>query len=142
MKKTFIILILLGLLSILVSFSLIYFLSSGEVVHVQDIPVSAEVVETYILGMNTDTDALKFGSVGKLNKVTRSFNVVNSFDFKINVGINLFGDIKDFMSISEDNLGLSTNETRKISVIANPLEDSEFGNYTGIVRIVMTRKRF
>jgi hypothetical protein len=85
---------------------------------------------------------MKFGSVGKLNKVTRSFNVVNSFDFKINVGINLFGDIKDFMSISEDNLGLSTNETRKISVIANPLEDSEFGNYTGIVRIVMTRKRF
>ena len=83
MKKAFIILILLGLLSVLVSFSLIYFLSSGEVVHVQEIPVSAEVVETHILGMNTDTDALKFGSVGKLNKVTRSFTIVNGFVLKL-----------------------------------------------------------
>lgn len=136
--KSFILFLLLILLASLTFIFTTYFLSE-KVVHAQELPVSFEIVEHHIIGINVETDSLKFGSIGVGNSASRKITVINPFDFQVKVSIDFNEEIKKFISSSENNFILDVKANKTFPITVEVPENARFGNYTGVMNLVMRK---
>lgn len=110
------------------------------------------IEETFILdmevkvddhfGLNADTDALKFGRLMPGTSALRSISVGNNATFPLKVAILKSGQMKDWVKVSENNFVLKINESKSIIFEAYAPENLDFGNYSGIVKIIFKKTLF
>lgn len=120
--------------------SVIYFLSTkSEIVHIQEMPVVFNITEQRIIGINIDTDALRFGTIMRGHSVERKFTIINPFDFPVKVSINFSKDVSDFVTIPYYDFVLIANESLKLPINIKTNSDSEIKWYNGTMTVVMER---
>ena len=90
-------------------------------------------------GLNADTDALRFGKLMHGTSAQRSVSMGNNATFPLKVAIFKFGQMKDWVKISENNFVLKINETKSIIFEAYAPENIDFGNYSGKVKIIFKK---
>lgn len=109
----------------------------NKTVHIQKMPISFEITESYIIGINSDRN-LKF-SVGRGNSATKAINITNPFNIPVRVFINFSNEINKFISIPENNFVLGIDETKRVPITIIAPKDDEFKNYTGMMKLTMER---
>lgn len=93
-------------------------------------------------GLNADADAIKFGMLMPGTSSERSIIVNNNANYPLRVVILKYGDIADWVEISENNFVLEKKEGRYVIFEAFAPKNTNFGNYTGKVRIGFKRNFF
>lgn len=90
-------------------------------------------------GLNADTDAIKFGMIKSGTSGERSILINNSAKYPLRVVIIKSGYIADWVKASENNFILKENESKQINFEVFAPKDSNFGNYTGKVKIIFKK---
>jgi hypothetical protein len=98
---------------------------------------SAEIVSYNVMGLNGDKDAVKFGKITAGNSGTRFLNI--STTTNANVSIYISGDIAQFISVEKNNFILEQNTTELLPINLDVPKDTPPGNYTGEIRIMLSR---
>jgi hypothetical protein len=134
-----VILSLAGLL-IYLNPSLISFkaLEQNKTIHVQEMPISFDIAESYIIGINTDRN-LNLGPVGRGNSVTKSINITNPFNIPVKVSISFSEDINKFIEIPENNFVLEFNEVKRVPVTVKAPKNASLESYNGTLKLIMER---
>jgi len=109
------------------------------IVHVQEMPVSFKVTDKNIIGITTDNDSLKFGTMMRGLTKERDVTIVNPFNMSIKVFIDFTGDAADYISIPEDSFILQAEGNKKFTVTVTVPEDAKEGNYTGMMKVSMSK---
>lgn len=91
------------------------------------------------LGFNTDTDKLYLGTVPRGNTASRSVIIENNEYKKSIVRLKVFGELKNWITVSENNFVLKKGESKIVKVEANVPEDAELKNYESRLVIFFTR---
>lgn len=111
-----------------------YFITDDRCTKVESVEASVQIKNidsrTY-LGLNTDTDSLKFGSVSSGTTVKRSINVQSSDEALVKV--TMAGSLTAWTKISPAEFTLSAKENRMVFFDLNVPELIPEGNYTGQV---------
>jgi len=149
MKKKIVILIISVVMVVFFSLSLLYLINevgSGNlikevdnVVHIQELPVFFEVTDQRIVGINIDTNGLKFGTIMQNNFAKRDITIINPFQIPINVEIDFSENIESIAEISQDSFGLDVDDSLKLSITITPNENTEIGEYEGVLTVTMKR---
>lgn len=84
-----------------------------------------------LLGMNTDTDSLKFGAVSPGIEVKRIVKTQHSKDSSVTIISN--GELSNWLKIEPEKFFLQSKETKEIQFILSVPLDATDGNYTGKV---------
>ena len=102
------------------------------------IPISVMVDDG--AGFDINNTALKFGKVipGKSTNI-RYVSISHKMDYPLEVIVDVFGDIKDFVSISEKRVVIKPNESKKIAFKISVPMSTNFGEYSGRVRFVFKK---
>ena len=91
-------------------------------------------------GFDVDTEKLSFGMIMPAgNSCTRYVFLSNKKDYPLKVYINFYGDLADWVSVSDNYFILKPGEEKKLSFTANAQKDASYGNYTGTARFVFKR---
>lgn len=106
---------------------------SNKLAYYQEMNISYRVSDK--IGLNLDNDSLKFGSILQGGFAERNVRIVNPFDKRVLVFINANDK---WVNISLDRFNLNPGESKKLAVRVDVPENAEFGNYTGIFRVVMS----
>ena len=96
------------------------------------------IVKDFV-GISLSTKEITFGVI----MPGGSSNVDIFLDNQYNKGLRVLlmpeGNIAKFVKFSNNNFILEKNETKKIKVNAFAPKNTEFGNYTGILKVVYYR---
>jgi len=107
-----------------------------SIAEVKEIPMSFFVEGKG--GINTDTDAVYFGSVPRGMSSSRSIHI--EADEELMVTAMAIGNISSVVTISDNNFILRNGEYKTLKLIANaPKDDKYITAYTGTLRLVFTR---
>ncbi|MCD4666745.1 hypothetical protein K8R47_02970 [archaeon] len=91
------------------------------------------------LGFNVDNDAIHFGIIPK-GGVGERYIYVDNFDMeKVKVKIKIYGDLKNWVYVSDNNFYLNKGKVGNVTIYAFVPEDAEYGDYGGKLRIILTR---
>lgn len=136
-----IILVLVGFLVYLINPNLAWngVDSANEIIHIQEVPVLFEVTDRKVIGINLDTDALKFGAIMRGNSADRKFTVVNPFKVPVEVELNFSEDIADLVRVEQDNFVLGVNDSLESGIYVETNENTSIGEYEGVMEVVMRR---
>lgn len=107
---------------------------------IQDIEMNLQVKKGTI-GIAVDAEKLTFGSIMPGGSATKKMRIGNDHDFPIAVSFTPLGEIKKYISVSENPALLDIGETKEIFVVAEVPSDMPYGNYTGIMRVIFTKVR-
>jgi hypothetical protein len=107
------------------------------VVDVKSIPIEVTVTNTSLLGFNTGTDKLYFGTTNPGGISDRTAAIVTSYESIVTVSVA--GQVDGWVSVSENNIRMIPNEPRDIRVRLRVPENATPGNYTGAA--IITYKR-
>src|SRR3989338_8239414 len=126
------ILITAGIIVAVVLLLNLFFLSTSSCTTLQKIDATLTVKiipERNLLGLNADTDALKFGVISPGIASMRKINVQHSNAASIKVRMD--GELGLWTSISPSEFNLSAGETKEVALeVSVPLYALQ-GNYTG-----------
>ncbi len=88
-------------------------------------------------GFDVDSERLAFGMASPGgNSCTRYVFVSNKKDYPLKVYINFYGNLADWVSVSDNYFILNPGEEKKLSFSATAPEGAAYGNYTGKARFV------
>lgn len=91
------------------------------------------------LGFNVDTDKLYLGTIPRGNIGSRGV-IVDNYEYqKSVVRLKVHGELKDWITVSENNFVLEKGESKLIKVKVNVPEDSELKDYESKLIITFTR---
>lgn len=91
-------------------------------------------------GLDVGTEKLTFGMIMPAgNSCTRYVFLSNKKNYPLKVYINFYGDLADWVSVSDNYFVLQPDEEKKLSFTANAQKDATYGNYTGTARFVFKR---
>ena len=90
-------------------------------------------------GFDVDTEKLAFGMVMPTSSSTRYVFVSNKKNYPLNVHINFYGNLAEFVSVSDNHFVLKPSEEKKLSFSATAPRNAAYGNYTGTARFVFKR---
>jgi len=93
-----------------------------------------------VVGLNTDSDAIKFGIVPPAGIGTRTFILKNDYEIPLKTYIEISGDIKPFIRLEDNYFWLNPGEQKEIKIYADVPKDAEFGEYKGKMRVLLKRK--
>lgn len=91
------------------------------------------------LGFNTDTDKLYLGTVPRGNTASRSVLIENKEYEKSVVRLKVLGELKDWITVSENNFVLKKGESKLVKVEANVPKNAELKDYNSRLVITFTR---
>lgn len=91
------------------------------------------------LGFNTDTDKLYLGTMPRGNMASRSVLIENKEYEKSVVRLKVFGELKNWVTVSENNFVLKKGESKTVKIEANVPEDAELKDYESRLVIFFTR---
>ena len=112
--------------------------SKSNTLHIQELPFSFSVSD--YVGINTDNDSLKFGTVMPGGEIKRKITVINPFEISVETSLNLESQVSGWISISEKDFILNPSKNKTLSVTLSIPGDGAYGNYTGILRLVMKER--
>ena len=122
------------------SFSTYFFYDYFAIENIIKLSMSARVGDHF--GLNADADAIRFGMVMPGTSSERSILANNNSTYPLRVAILKSGYIADWVKLSENNFILKENESKQIIFEAAAPKDSNFGNYTGKVKIIFKKVYF
>jgi len=115
-------------------------INSGEIVHVQEMPVNFTITDQRIIGINIDTDYIGLATIMRGHGARRPVTIVNPFNFPVEVELGFSEDIADLMSVDKNNFVLgANNDSLKINVDVDSNESTPLGDYSGVMTAVMKR---
>lgn len=126
------ILIIAGVIVVVVLLANLFFLSGSSCTTLEKIDATLTVKiipERNMLGLNTDTDALKFGVVSPGIAAMRKVNVQHSRDASVRARMD--GELGRWTSISLSEFELSAGETKEVAFEVNVPTYALPGNYSG-----------
>ncbi|MBU0929731.1 MAG: hypothetical protein KJ623_01525 [Nanoarchaeota archaeon] len=126
-KKIFLIIILLIL--IFSSFFIIY----------NSVSYDTKKLDIYLTvgnytGFNVDTDAIYFGTIMPSGIGTKIINIANLNQTSI-INIKVYGGLKGWIYVSENNFILKPNEDRTLEIIVRIPENAKYKDYKGTLKI-------
>lgn len=141
MKKKNFFLIVSVIIIFLLIVILIYSLRKPktDILHTQEMEVSFKVTDEKIIGINLDIASLKFGTIRAGGSKERDITIINPFDVSVKVDIDFKGKGMECVSIPEYSFVLKSKDKKKFPVTLNVPENTELGNYTGVMKLVMER---
>lgn len=135
MKKYLVFLVLCVAAILFCSLTIIFY-SFYNIKEIKTIDMDLKVGD--YVGINTDTDALHFGTINPGGFGTRSVLLSNNYDTTLKVKIKVYGDLAEFVSV-QNNFVLLKNETKKIPFIVSIPQEAVYGNYTGKAVFILKR---
>lgn len=117
--------------------SIIY--STIMTIGVKDINMEIKVSDK--IGIAVESEKLMFGGVFPGGNAAKKVVLGNEHKFPITVSFIPLGEIKEYITVSENPVLLAIGETKEISVVASVPSGTPYGNYTGIMRVVFTKVR-
>ena len=124
----------------LFSFSTYFFYDYFVIENIIKLNMSVKVSDHF--GLTADSDAIKFGMIKPGTSSERSIIVNNKAAYPLRVVIIKSGYIADWVKVSENNFILKGNESRQINFEVFVLNNIDFGNYTGKVKIIFKKTYF
>jgi len=94
-------------------------------------------ITSFGIGMNGDTDSLKFGKISLGGGGERGLNI-NSTK-KALVKVTISGDMAQFMSVDKNDFIIEPNTADKITFHIDIPENAETGNYTGLIQVLFLK---
>jgi hypothetical protein len=101
-----------------------------------EVKMDIKVIEENIVGLNVDTDAIHFGKMQRGSEGIRNITLANNDANPHLIKIKAFGNISNFISVSENNFIINPNTSKNLSVIAKPPLDSLAGYYEGTLQVL------
>jgi hypothetical protein len=95
------------------------------------------IVTTGSVGLNGDTDSLKFGKVSVGGGGTRFLNINATETLKVKIYFS--GDIAKFLSIEKNEYIIEKGPIEKVPINIDIPKDTQQGNYTGTVHVLLTK---
>lgn len=92
------------------------------------------------LGFNVDTDRLYMGTVFRGNTASRKVLIENKEYEKSIARLKVFGELKDWTTVSENNFILKKGESKIIEITVNVPENAQLKDYNS--RLILTFTRF
>lgn len=138
---TYALFLLLLIFAVIVSAFLTYLFYNSYIIE-NTITLDMAVRVNDHFGLNADADAIKFGMIMPGTSSQRSIMVNNSATYPLRVVILKSGYIADWVKVSENNFILEGNENKKLIFEVFAPENTNYGNYTGEVKIVLKKTLF
>ncbi len=91
------------------------------------------------LGFNTDTDKLYLGTIPQGNTGSRSIVIENKEYKKSVIRLKVFGELKNWVTVSENNFVLQKGESKTVKIEVSVPEDAEQKDYQSWLVIFFTR---
>lgn len=127
-NKVLILLLITAILSITLTY---FFYQSAKIYSIKELKMDI-IIGSYI-GLNTDTDAIYFGTTLPGTSVNRE--IVLNTDKDIKVNLKLSGNISSFVQIPENNFRLNKDMQKSIKLRAIIPLNAAKGLYAGILKI-------
>ena len=118
-------------LSIIILFLIINLINSLSILEKRQIYARIIVSDHY--GFDLNGTALTFGMTRPGGSSHRDLIIKNEYNKDVYVESYVKGEIRDFISISDNDFVLRSDETKKLSFVVLIPEATEYGNYTGFV---------
>jgi hypothetical protein len=127
----FVFIIIIVLLAIFLTGSLINFFSVLE----------KEEIDAFLMvgpgfGIAINGTAIVFGRIPPGNSGQKELVIKNDYEHDVLIKIYARGEMKDFLTISENDFILKPEENKTIGFIARVPPEIPYGNYTGKVTVV------
>ncbi len=110
---------------------------------IQDVKVlEMEVGVEDVVGVTTENDKLYFGTVPPLidSSANRKATFQNNYDFPVEVSVFFSGEMKDWVTLTEENPVFLPGETGYLYFVLSFGEDlPEYGYYTGTAKVYVKR---
>ena len=91
-------------------------------------------------GFDVDSEKLAFGMViPASSSSTRYVILLNKKDYPLNVYIDFYGNLAEWVAVSDNYFVLEPGEEKKLSFSASAPKGSAYGNYTGKARFIFKR---
>tara|TARA_Y100000310_G_scaffold263034_1_gene272920 strand:+ start:6139 stop:6564 length:426 start_codon:yes stop_codon:yes gene_type:complete len=139
--KKIILYFILGVMLVILG-AAIYFGSYANVVKQITIPVTVEITDNNRkMGLNVDTDALHFGTMGRGSTSGRFVDINNTGEFPVTVELSGHGPMGKYIVFEESDFFLDIDDSRHLGIdLAIPIYQS-LGKSTGSVKILFKRVR-
>jgi len=122
-------LIILVLLPLAISFIVGLLFWNWYVLDERIVDIDVSVTNESLLGFNTGTDKLYFGTLARTGSSERKATAITAFDAR--VAIEVRGKVAQWISVSQNNFLVEPNVPQDIIFRINIPEDAMPGNYTG-----------
>ena len=126
--------ILIGAVFASIFFTTLFFFISQSC-EVQEIEMHLQV-DNYT-GFKLNTDMIYFGTITPGGSGSRNITVTNKDLRTKKIFVTFSGDLSRWVSAYPNSFLLSSNESRIITLNVRVPENAIYGNYTGIVRIIL-----
>jgi len=103
------------------------------IIEIEDIPMDVSVGTK--IGINSDKDALHFGTVLLGGTSQRKLFVANKNKFPVLFVIQVKGEFSDWITIKQNNFELAPYANTSVRFLAKAPEDVDFGTYNGTATI-------
>ena len=129
-----------SMIVLLILFAIALATSLTFLIIVQDVrTLDMHLAISNVFGFNIDTDKIYFGDIPPGTSSSRKVIVSNDDFEKSIVRIKTFGDLKDWVIVSEKNFILEKGEYKLIEVSVYPPPSAEYKEYEGKLLIILTR---
>lgn len=130
----------LVLIFLLIFFLILFlFLFVGNILILDKKQIYTNVHVANYSGFDLNSTALTFGFVNPGQGAQRSVIIKNDFDKKAKIIIRIKGNISDFLIVSENNFFLEKNQSKEIDFSILLPKNIDFGEYTGIINIILKK---
>jgi len=113
-----------------------FFIQTFLVADIYEIKMDVKVIDENRVGVTVDTDALHFGKVPREGAGMRNITLDNNDARPHLVKMKAFGNISQFIYVSENDFVMEPKESRNVTVTANPSSDVQTGYYEGTLQII------
>lgn len=120
-----------------ISAYLLYY-NFNVLVEVKKLPLSVEVVDKAIVGINLNTDGLYFDKISSGNVGKRAITLQNNYNKDVYVSIKVDGNISPMITVSDNDFILKSNETKSVIFYCN-VGNYSLGKYNGITTVVFKK---
>jgi len=91
-------------------------------------------------GFDVDSEKLAFGMVMPASSSSTRYVILsNKKDYPLNVYIDFYGNLAEWVTVSDNYFVLEPGEEKKLSFSASAPVNATYGNYTGRARFVFKR---
>ena len=93
-------------------------------------------------GLNVDPESINFGRLMPGTTGFRNVTLENNASYPLKVSISRYGEIADWIDVSENNFILEEKEKMDVTFYAYAPNDAAFGNYSGKTKVIFKRVLF
>jgi len=98
--------------------------------------ITLKVENTNMIGVNKDTDHLKFGGIPRGAMGERRINVTNNDEKPHKINIKVRGNLSSWISSSDNDFVLQPHSVKEVKIYADIPLDAELGKYEGELDVI------